>query len=389
MKKQLKTRHTWQLAPSPSSELTEITGGNPQLGFKRTRLSGGKSAGVELVELNCGTMIVQIIPTRGMGIWRCEMNGKSFGWTSPVNGPVHPMYVPISEPSGLGWLDGFDEMMVRCGLVSNGAPEHDENGRLIYPLHGRIANLPAELVSVEVDEEKSCIRFWGEVEETRFHFNRLRLTTELELNLKSNVVAIRDKVTNCSARKTGFQMLYHNNFSPPAMKGGWELFAPAKKIVPRNEDAVAGINDWSKFGNPSVDFQEQVYFMQLHADAKNNTTVVLDYGLGEEEADKAQGVSIEYNTRQLTCFTLWKNTVDSWDGYVAGLEPGTNFPNPRSFEESKGRVVELEAGQSHKMDFKLGLLTTQEQIASARSTVASLAIQPPEILSAPDSKWCA
>ena len=383
------TRQTWQLVPGASAELAQTSGGKPQLGFERTRLSGGKSSGVELVDLKCGRLKVQVLPTRGNGIWRCEVHDKQFNWSSPVNGPVHPMYVPISEPSGLGWLEGFDEMLVRCGLASNGAPEHDDSGRLVYPLHGRIANLPADLVSVEVDEENGCITYWGEVEETRFHFHRLRLTTEISLRLDSHVVTIRDKVTNLSGRPTSMQMLYHNNFSPPDMKGGWQFHAPVKRLVPRNEHSAAGIDNWSEFAGPSVDYSEEVYFMTLQADEKYKTMIVLDYGTGRDDADKAQGVSIEYDVRQLPCFTLWKNTVDAWDGYVAGLEPGTNFPNPRSFEESKGRVVELDPGQSHTMEIKIGLLTDVEQIVQARSTVESLASEPAEILSQPDAQWCA
>ena len=116
---------------------------------------------------------------------------------------------------------------------------------------------------------------------------------------------------------------------------------------------------------------------------------LLDYGTGIDDPDKAQGVTIEYDTRQLPCFSLWKNTVDAWDGYVAGLEPGTNFPNPRSFEESQGRVIALEAGQSYKMELKLGLLTDEKQIAAARETVENLITEPAEILSAPDPNWCA
>ena len=63
-----------------------------------------------------------------------------------MRGPVHPKFVPLAEPSGVGWLDGFDELLCRCGLVSNGAPEFDERGQLRYGLHGRIANLPARKV---------------------------------------------------------------------------------------------------------------------------------------------------------------------------------------------------------------------------------------------------
>ena len=97
---------------------------------------------------------------------------------------------PIAEPSGLGWLDGFDEMMVRCGLASNGAPEFDENGKLVWPLHGRIANLPASEVHVNIDENVGRIAIRGTVYENRFHIQRLQLQTEISLQLDSDEISI-------------------------------------------------------------------------------------------------------------------------------------------------------------------------------------------------------
>ena len=97
-------------------------------------------------------MRLLVIPTRGMGIWKAIVGDETLGWRSPVRGPVHPQFVPLFDPSGLGWLEGFDELLVRCGLESNGAPEFDQQGRLLYPLHGRIANRPAHHVEVTVDD---------------------------------------------------------------------------------------------------------------------------------------------------------------------------------------------------------------------------------------------
>ena len=57
-------------------------------------------------------------------------DGEAIGWKSPIAGPVHPSLVSLGEPSGLGWLDGFDEFIVRCGLESNGAPDFDANHKL-------------------------------------------------------------------------------------------------------------------------------------------------------------------------------------------------------------------------------------------------------------------
>ena len=82
-----------------------------------------------------------------MGIRRAVCGDLQLGWQSPVKGPVHPAFVSTRDPRGFGWIAGFDELLVRCGLESNGAPEFT-NGVLRYPLHGEVANLPAHTVAV-------------------------------------------------------------------------------------------------------------------------------------------------------------------------------------------------------------------------------------------------
>ena len=70
------------------------------------------------------------------------------------NGRLRVAILPIADPTGLGWLDGFDELLCRCGLSSNGAPEFTEQGRLAWPLHGRTANLPVHKLQVECDADQ-------------------------------------------------------------------------------------------------------------------------------------------------------------------------------------------------------------------------------------------
>ena len=131
---------------------------------KRT-LRGGRREGVELIEINNGAIEITVVPSRGMGIRDVVAGDDRLGWRAPIQGPVHPRDVDLGEPSGLGWLDGFDELLVRCGLESNGAPEFDEQGRLLYPLHGKIANQPADEVTVTVDRRRGEIRVSGVVDE--------------------------------------------------------------------------------------------------------------------------------------------------------------------------------------------------------------------------------
>ena len=95
------------------------------LAVRTRRLAGGRRDGVLVVELKAGATSVFILPDRGLGIWKMIAGDVELGWQSPVQGPVHPRFVPLGEPSGIGWLDGFDELVARCGLVSNGAPDFD------------------------------------------------------------------------------------------------------------------------------------------------------------------------------------------------------------------------------------------------------------------------
>jgi hypothetical protein len=105
-------------------------------------LRGALSDGVDLIEVQNGELRFSVIPTRGMGIWEAWYGDFRLGWKSPVQGPVHPKFVHLGDPDGLGWLDGFDELLVRCGLEYNGGPEFNPNGTLLYGLHGKIANTP-------------------------------------------------------------------------------------------------------------------------------------------------------------------------------------------------------------------------------------------------------
>jgi hypothetical protein len=80
----------------------------------KRRLRAGVSDGVDVIEVNNGRFRFVVIPTRGMGLWRASLDDLNLGWRSPVTGPVHPGFVHLWEPSGLGWLNGFDELLCRC-----------------------------------------------------------------------------------------------------------------------------------------------------------------------------------------------------------------------------------------------------------------------------------
>ncbi len=350
---------------------------------KRT-LQGGRSQGVDVIEVDNGRLRFVVIPTRGMGLWRAALGDMVLGWKSPVPGPVHPRFVRLWEPSGIGWLDGFDELLVRCGLESNGAPEFHPNGALCRPLHGKIANTPAHQVEVTVDGEQGEIRVSGTVDEARLFGSKLRLRTTYTTRPGQPGLHIVDEVTNLSAEPAELELLYHINFGAPLLNPGSQLVLPALKVAPRDEVAVGNLPEWDTYGPETPGSPEAVFFVDLAANEAGSTQAVLR----NESAE--QGVSLKFNKNQLPCFTVWKNRQAEVDGYVTGLEPGINFPNPKSFEKSQGRVAALAPGVSRTFEIALEGLPDRAAVEAAAAEVAKLQKGIDlEVLDAPDPIWSA
>ncbi len=207
-------------------------------GVTKQTLRAGLSQGVDVIEVRHGEFRFTVVPTRGMGIWRAALGDLTLGWKSPVHGPVHPAFVHTERADGLGWIEGFDELLVRCGLESNGAPEFLPDGRLRYGLHGKIANIPAHKVEVAIDGDAGRIAVRGTVDEARLFGCKLRLETSIETEVGRAAFVVRDTVTNLSAAANDFELLYHINFGPPLVQPGAKVLLPIKRLAPRDDTAV-------------------------------------------------------------------------------------------------------------------------------------------------------
>ena len=367
-----------ELAISPR----DVEGAATGFAVRKRRLHGGLREGIDLIEVDNGAFRFSVLPTRGMGLWDAAMGGLRLGWRSPVKGPVHPAFVRQSEASGLGWLDGFDELLVRCGLESNGAPEFNDNGSVRYGLHGKIANIPAHKVEVAVDGESGQITVTGVVDETRLFFNKLRMTSAYTTTVDRPGLTVTDTITNLSAEPGELELLYHTNFGLPLVDPGSKVVLPVKKLAPRDAAAVGNLAEWDTYGPETPGSAEAVFFFDLAADADGWTRAVLKNAAG------SQGVSLRFNTNQLPCFTLWKNRQAAADGYVTGLEPAINFPNVRSFEKTEGRVAVLAPGESRTFELSMEALPDASGVQAAERAVAQLQQgAAPKILQQPDPHW--
>ncbi len=384
------TKQTWTLTDVEQDIFVEhislsadnVSGRAAGYSVSKRTLRGGLREGVDVIEVNNGHFRFVVIPTRGMGLWRAGIGDLQLGWKSPVKGPVHPSFVRLSEASGLGWLDGFDELLCRCGLESNGAPEFAANGSVRYGLHGKIANTPAHQVAVTIDGESGEITVAGTVDETRLFGNKLRLTTAFTTTAGQPGLTITDTIRNLSGEPSELELLYHTNFGVPFIGPGAKVVLPVKKGAPRDAVAVENVPHWDTYGPFSPGVAEAVFFFELAADRAGQTQALLHNAAGE------RGVSLKFDTRQLPCFTLWKNRQAEADGYATGLEPGINFPNVRSFEKGRGRVAVLAPGESRTYAVTLEAHVDVASVDGARQAVAALqgSIKP-EFFKQPNPEW--
>ena len=342
---------------------------------RKTTLKGGLQDGVDLIRVDNGALSFYIVPTRGMGIWKGVYKGIPLGWDSPVRDPVHPGFVDLNDRGGLGWLKGFNEWIVRCGLESNGGPCKDtivdNNGNrseVALTLHGKVANIPARFVEVRVElSPPHRITVLGIVEESMMFGPSLRLTSAITTSLGSNMLTIQDEVTNLNRTPAELELLYHCNYGPPILEKGSSLVAPFKAVYPRDAVAREEIKAHNRFSGPVRGFVEQCYSYQLAGKRESGETCVL---LKNREGNL--GSSLQFSLKQMPCFTLWKNTAPIEDGYVTGLEPATNYPNPKWFERQQGRVVSLEGGETRRMDLTLAVHDRKQRVKEVEGEIRKI-----------------
>jgi hypothetical protein len=334
---------------------------------KKYTLHGGLQEGVEIVEVDNGKMLIKIIPTRGMNIMSVESKDITLGWDSPVKEIVHPRNIDLNYNGGLGWLDGFNEWMMRCGIEYSGHPGED-NGRQLT-LHGRIAHMPASEVSVSISPVAPyTITVTGVVQEKWFKGANYILKTSISTEIGSSTLRFDDTVTNASSVDKEFQILYHANFAKQLLEKGAQLHGTIKSVQPFNEFALKTLDSYHTYDAPgSVEAGgEKVYQMVPRAD-KNG---LAHFILHNAQADK--GVSFTFNVDSLPYFTQWKNEDSMENGYVTGLEPGNSFPANRSHERKHGRIPTIKAGASIEYHLEYTLHDSREAVKEKLSEINTL-----------------
>jgi hypothetical protein len=341
---------------------------------RKYTLHGGRQEGVDVVEVDNGRLRFLVSPTRGMSVLRVETGDVRLGWDSPVTEVVHPKFINLESRGGLGWLAGFNEWLVRCGLEWAGHPGRDkflnnagDEVEMDLTLHGKIGNTPASEVEVLVEGgPPPRIHVRGLLHERMFHGPKLSFWADISTELGSNSLRFDDAITNYGAEEQEFQIIYHANFGPPLLEQGARLVAALDRVESFNDHAARSVQTFSEFGAPQTGFVEQVYCLHPLAGADGRTELLLQNASGK------RGVSLAFPIRQLPCVTLWKNLASGTEGYVTGIEPGTGFPYTRRLERQAGRVPKLGPNETRRFTIDVSIHADSTGVQSANGRILDI-----------------
>lgn len=340
-------------------------------------LVGGKQTGSRVITLRVGDTVLRVVPTRGMAVLDVVRKEVRFGWDSPVKEIVHPSFINRESSGGLGWLEGFNEMLVRCGYQWVGHPGHD--GDEFLTLHGRIQNTPSDEVILEVEQMPPYrVTLSGRVDEKSFKTANFELHSVISLCTDLPSVLVEDTLTNKSSYPKEYQAIYHNNFSQPILEKGAQVHVPVAELSPFNHYSATGLECWNLMPAPTEGFDEMLFNIHPVSDDKGFSYALL------HNADCAIGVEVSYQTNTLPVLTVWKNTDTLEQGYVVGIEPGTSFAYNRFHQRDLGLVPTIEAGESKHFTVQFDLLTDEGQINSSKARIQQLqSLQPAQYSSMP------
>jgi Domain of unknown function (DUF4432) len=363
--------------------IAERSGALAQIaGVELLELADGPERGVRVLEFRTGAgLAFRVAVDRGFDLLAAEYRGIPIGWRSPT-GPRHPALASPEESRGWGFLRAFTGLLATCGLDHALAPATSSAARYVYPgigeidypLHGRVAQIPARLAGYGARWEGGACTFFaeGEVAQMAVFGENLVMTRRIEAALGGSSIDVVDRVENRGFRPTPHMLLYHYNFGWPVLDQGAELLVPSRAIVhTMHQDLRAQGAGYRVQGPPKADFSEQVYQHDVVAAADGMAPAAL---INPALGDGGFGIRLDFDRTALPCLIQWQCLQSGL--YVLGIEPSTNHVLGRGFAEQRGELIELGHGAAREYRTRLTVLDGTEAIAATRRAIEALHTPP-------------
>ena len=312
-------------------------------------LVDGNERGVRAVILrNAAGLEMTVAAERGMAITDLRHKGVPLPFFNGV-GTVHPAY---GDLRGLNWLRTWPAgFMTTCGLTQVGAAAVDNGEEL--GLHGRAAGIPARNLAWGGEWQKNEYVVWvsGSVHEVAMFNYHLQLTRRIYTGLSESRFWMEDEVENLGFTPAPHMFLQHINLGFPLVDSTARLELPQHTLVPRDEDARAGLESYTTFHDPVPGYREQVFYLDLTPDERGKVEVKLvnpAFNNGQ-----GLGVALRYALADYPVLVEWKQMGEGF--YVVGLEPANCRAGGRVAERENGTLVMIAPGEVRKYKIEIAI----------------------------------
>ena len=311
-------------------------------GIEEHRLIGGKGDGMRLFQIHNGKGLdLTVSPDRNGDITRLRYKGMNMSYLSP-SGYVAPAYY---DSLGTNWLSSFTAgFLTTCGLNNVGTPNTDQGE--VLPLHGSIANLPADYSywAIEESENGTCLVVHSETKDETLFGRKLRLSREIKVSTDQNEFCIRDTIVNTGDKIEPYEILYHMNMGYPLLDEDSVIEIPSVEVRPRNDRAAKEIARWMHMQKPTAGYEECCYYHKF--EDKTGRAKIYQPKLG-------CSLEITFDAEKLDGFVEWK--MMGVRDYVLGLECGNCYPDGRDVMRKEGMLKFLSPGQSQAYEVHIRL----------------------------------
>ena len=340
--------------------LSDVISNHLQVGGIETSiLDNGPCKGVRIASINTGSGLrYKVVIDRALDIMDAFYNQHALAWIS------HPGITTPNQNANtkFEWLRSFGGgLMTTCGLTHIGGPESDRYGE--RGLHGRISNLPAELISVEqpdILKNKPEMSITGVTRETTVFGPSLEIKRTISSKLGQAKITILDEVRNTGNEAVPHMILYHCNF-------GWPLVDKGTRILWSGDWKSRGTELDNKIFNEGFDFRkcpapqpdhsgtgEACAFIKVKADAKGISTCAL------HNPKLKLAFLIRFKKNELPWLTNWQH----WGKgeYVTAFEPGTNPPIGQKKAREKGELNFIKPGETRSYRIEMEIMEEDQNI---------------------------
>lgn len=336
------------------TELYKRVGNLSQVaGIREVEYASGRAAGTKALEVNTGRLSFEVLPSRCLDISHGSYKGVPFGYISK-SGVRNPAYFSKADPTG--FLDNFCAgVLTTCGLHNIGGPA-ERDGKTHY-LHGEIANIPAEEVSVSEEWTGDECEFAvsGVVRHSRFYGEDLVLRRRITAALGGASFFIEDEVENIDFAETKCFILYHANFGFPFLDAATRLVtSPRVKSLPRPGIPAERAEGFDRFDVPQDGEEEICVYHTFRPDADGFAAACL---FNPDLGKRGLGVYIRYDISTLPNFVQWKMLRSR--EYVCGLEPGSATLDDLTPEELAAAV--LKPWEKRRFRLEIGVVEGEER----------------------------